>query len=224
MHRTLGSILFALATLAGSPALADRDCEPFESLALALEQNATDGDSEVALLAKTEEEGLRRLTLTNPRGRTLRFQASAKGIGIREFVLESAEPSDLSEVLASFPAGDYAFRGVTVTGECVAGVAPLSHTVAPPTTLLSPAEDEVVELDDLVLAWTAVAGADHYVVELNNEDTGVSLALGNLSPETTSLAIPANLLAPDSAYQFQVAVVMPTGNLTTVELAFATAP
>ena len=85
MNRTL-LILPALLTLAGGPAAAQKTCEEFEELLMTLEQNATDGDTEVVFLAKTEEEGLRRLSITAPNGRRVaRFKGDKRSIGIREF-------------------------------------------------------------------------------------------------------------------------------------------
>jgi hypothetical protein len=214
----------ALCIAGGGRALGQpAPCQEFEELHMTLEQNATDGDTEVVFFAKTETDGLRRLQILSPAGRRVAsFDGDKRGIGIREFVLESAEPPDLDLVLGSFPEGTYAFLGRTVGGDCVEGEADLSHALAPATTLLTPAEDEVVDLADLLLSWTAVPGAERYVVELNNEDTGSEFTL-EVFPPATSLSIPAELLVADSEYQFAVGVRMPDGNLTFVELAFFTA-
>jgi hypothetical protein len=224
MKRIAPSWTLALA-LAGAPAAAQTApvaCQEFEELFMTLEQNATDGDTEVVFFAKTETDGLRRLQILGPGGRRVAgFDGSRRGIGIREFVLESAEPPDLDLVLASFPAGTYTFLGRTVGGECVLGEATLSHALAPATTLLTPAEEEVVPLDDLLLSWSAVPGAERYVVELNNEDTGSEFTF-EVFPPTTSLEIPAALLVADSEYQFAVGTKMPDGNITFVEHAFFT--
>ena len=218
---TLGLTL-ALATGGAGPVSAQGACQEFEELDMTLEQNATDGDTEVVFFAKTETDGLRRLQIIAPTGRRVAsFEGDKRGIGLREFVLESAEPPDLDLVLGSFPEGTYSYLGRTVGGDCVVGEADLSHTLAPATTLLTPGEDEVVELDDLLLSWTAVAGAERYVVELNNEDTGSEFTF-EVFPPTAALTIPAALLTPGSEYQFAVGVRMPGGNVTFVELAFFT--
>lgn len=218
---TLGLTL-AMATVGAGPVSAQGTCQEFEELHMTLEQNATDGDTEVVFFAKTETDGLQKLQIGAPTGRKVAsFTGDKKGIGLREFVLESAEPPDLNLVLASFPEGTYTFLGKTVGGECVEGEADLSHAVAPASALLTPAADEVVTLDDLLLSWTAVAGAERYVVELNNEDNGSEFTL-EVFPPTASLVIPAALLVADSEYQFAVGVKMPDGNVTFVELAFFT--
>jgi hypothetical protein len=225
MNRIACIALAASAAVAfAAPASAGRTCLEFEELALALEQNATDGDAEVVLFAKGGDEGLRRLTVTAPGGRKVaRIEGDKRGVGLREFLLESAEPPDLPAVLASFPEGTYTFLARTVGGDCLRGEAALSHTLAPATTLLSPEQDESVPIDELVLSWSAVPEAVAYVVELNNEDTGEEMTF-LVHPPAVSIPIPAGALAPDAEYQFGVGVQTASGNLTVVELTFTTAP
>lgn len=213
-----------LAFASSSLIAKDRPCLEFSELHMTLEQNATDGDTEVVLFAKGQDEGLDRLTITGPDGRRVAdIKADRRGVGIREFVLESAEPPDLDAVLGSFPEGTYFVTGRTVTGECITGEMFLSHQIAPATELLTPQEDQVVPIDQVVLSWNAVAGAERYVVELNNEDTGAEFTF-DVFPPTTSIAIPAHFLQAGSEYQFGVGVKMATGNITFVETTFFTAP
>lgn len=201
-----------------------KSCLEFSELRMTLEQNATDGDTEVVLFAKGQDDGLKRLVVHAPSGRRVgKFVGDPKSIGIREFVLESAEPADLDLVLASFPEGTYRFFGRTVKGECIKGAAPLSHAIAPATTLIEPLEGKVVPVDQVVLSWTLVTDAERYVVELNNETTGAE-ARFDVFPPTTSLAIPEHFLKRGSEYQFVVGVKTGTGNVTFVELTFFTAP
>jgi hypothetical protein len=212
-----------VAAALAEPVQAAKTCLEFEELVLTLEQNATDGDAEVVLFAQGGDEGLRRLTITAPNGRKVaRIEGDKRGVGLREFLLESAEPPDLPAVLASFPEGEYEFAGKTVSGDCLKGEAVLSHALAPATTLLAPDEDAVVPIDALVLSWAAVPTAEEYVVELNNEDTGEEASFLVLPP-TTSLPIPAAALSADAEYQFGVGVRTASGNLTVVELTFTTA-
>ncbi len=218
----------ALVTLMTQPAVAkDQRCtsySDFSVLSMRLEQNATDGDSEVVLFAKGQDDGLKRLLILAPNGQRIAdFVGNRYGIGIREFNLESAEPRDLSAVLASFPEGNYSFFGRSVIGECLKGSAFLSHQVAPATVLLSPRQDQIVSIDQLVLNWEAVANAERYVVELNNENTGSKFTF-EILPPNTSLAIPAHMLKSGSLYQYAVGVKTDKGNLTSVELSFSIAP
>ena len=150
---------------------------------MTLEQNATDGDTEVVLFAQGGDVGLDHLKITAPGGRRVaKFDGDGRGIGIREFLLESAEPPDLDAVLGSFPEGEYSFAGRTVTGDCLKGTASLSHQVVDATELLTPEEDQVVPVNNLVLSWTPVAGVERYVVELNNEDTGSEMTFEVFPP------------------------------------------
>jgi hypothetical protein len=191
---------------------------------MALEQNATDGDTEVVLFAKGQDDGLKHLSIRSPEGRLVAdFRGDRRGIGIREFHLESAEPPDLPAVLRSFPEGVYAVDGRTVRGECISGMVSLSHQIAPATILLTPQEEEVVPLDRVVLSWAAAPGAERYVVELNNETTGSEFTF-QIFPPVTSLPIPAHFLQAESEYQFVVGVQTATGNITFVETTFFTAP
>lgn len=214
-----------IAAVLAQPALAkDKPCLSFEELRMTLEQNATDGDTEVVLFAKGQDDGLKRLVITAPNGRRVaKFNGDQRGIGLREFNLESAEPPDLDAVLASFPEGTYSFAGSTVTGECIKGEAFLSHQIAPATVLLTPLDGQIVPVDQLVLSWTSVADVERYVVELNNEDSGSEFTF-EIFPPTTSVAIPSHFLQPGSEYQFAVGVKTANGNVTFVERTFFTAP
>jgi len=201
-----------------------RPCLEFSELRMALEQNATDGDTEVVLFAKGQDDGLKNLSIRSPEGRlVVDFRADRRGIGIREFHLESAEPPDLPAVLRSFPEGVYTVSGRTVRGECITGMVSLSHQIAPATVLLTPQEEQVVPLDQVVLSWAAAPGAERYVVELNNETTGSEFTF-QIFPPVTSLPIPAHFLQAGSEYQFGVGVQTATGNITFVETTFFTAP
>jgi hypothetical protein len=220
----LTAALVAAAALPAATASAKKACEQFAELSLALEQNASDGDAEIVLFAQGNDEGLSELSIKAPDGRrAVRVKGSRRGVGLREFLLESAEPPDLERVLESFPEGEYEITGRTVTGGCLAGSASLSHELAPATTLLAPEADAEVPAGDLTLEWAVVPEAELYVVELQNEDLGNEFSFEVL-PETTSLTIPAALVAPGSEYQFGVAVKTAVGNITAVELTFTTAP
>ena len=215
--------LVLLAAQASSAAKPD-DCDEFEELSMILEQNATDGDTEVVIFAKGGDVGLAKLVVIAPDGsRAATIRGSGHGIGLREFALESAEPPDLDRVLGSFHEGDYTFQGRTVEGDCLRGSAPLSHEIAPEPILITPEEDEIVPVDQLVLSWEPIAGVERYVIGLNDETAGTEYTLQVLPP-TTSLAIPATLLRSDSEYQFEVGATMPNGNVTFAELTFFTAP
>lgn len=220
--------VFAIALLAAAAAqdaaARGRTCDAFSELRMTLERNETDGDTEVVLFAKGQDDGLSALWITAPNGRIVAaVLGDRRGIGLREFALESAEPPDLGRVLRSFPEGPYRMRGLSVEGDCLAGSVPLSHLIAPATQLLTPAEDQVVPIDQLVLSWSEVPEAERYIVELQNEELATEFSF-QILPPVTSLAIPAAMLVAGSEYQFGVAVQTAEGNVTAVESAFFTEP
>lgn len=220
---TLITGLVALTTLGtATSAVAASPCGEFSDLAIHLEVNATDGDAEVVIFAKGGDDGLKSLAVTSPTGRiTAGFFGSPRGIGIREFILESAEPPDLDAVLRSFPEGTYRVRGRTVRGECLKGTAFLSHVVAPAPVLLTPTEDAELALNGLVVTWEAVPDVASYVIGVDNEDQGTAL-VAESAASATSFTVPADWLEPGTAYVVSVAAKMPDGNVTSVETPFST--
>lgn len=201
----------------------DDRCLEFSELAIFLEQNATDVDTEVVIFAKGGDEGLGRFGVTAPNGRKVaRFEASGPGvIGIREFNLESPEPPDLQEVLDGFPEGIYRFRARTMTGDCLRGEAFLSHEIAPASELLTPKEDETLPRDAVIVTWVEVPEAETYIVELQNEETEEELVADVPSSDLRFIP-PEGWLVPGTEYQVSVAVKTDSGNITVVESFFFT--
>ena len=198
-------------------------CDAFTILTIHLERNATDNDGEAVILAKGDDEGLRSLVVLAPNGRNLAtFAGNNRGIGVREFILESSEPADFNEVLRSFPAGVYWAYGTTVDGECVRGRMTLSHNLAPTTVIHSPSADEVIARDGFVLSWSPVAEAVSYVVSVDNEDRGTKL-VAESAPDAMSFTVPADWLEPGTSYIASVAVKTANGNVSSVEIPLTTA-
>ena len=231
-QKNLAALALGLVALSSPPLLVQAgeseqkaaNCQGFDTLAMHLERNVTDEDGEVVLLAKTVSEGLRSLNIIAPGGRELaEFEMSRKTIGIREFILESPEPADLGEVLKSYPAGAYQIRGRTISGVCIKGSATLSHTEVQVTEIVSPAEDDVVDLNNFVITWLAVPAAVSYIIAIDNETTGTTLNAESPS-SATSFAVPADWLEPDNEYTVSVAVKIANGNVSSVEIPVTTAP
>jgi hypothetical protein len=222
----IASIMLGLAALAVQPVSAEDedDCASFSILSMRLDQNATDGDTELVLFAKGQDDGLKSLAMFAPNRRLVAsFAGDRRGIGMREFQLESAEVTGLPRLLASFPQGDYRFLAKSVTGGCLSGAATLSHAIAPVTALLTPLDQQVVPVGQLLLSWAGVSGAERYIVQLNNKTAGTAMSF-EAPPSTTSLAVPAQFLQANAEYEFLVGVKTATGNTTFVELIFFTAP
>jgi len=218
------SLALVAMGLFASDVLESNQCLPFSSLSIVLEQNATDADNEVVVFAKGQDDGLDKLTIRAPNGRVVaRFKGDRRGIGIREFQLESAEPPGLDLVLDSFPEGDYSFEGRTAEGRCLRGTASLSHDLAPKSKILSPGEDEVVARNNVVVTWALVPDAVLYVIEVKNERMENSLLVEVPAPNTT-FHVPSTWLEPNTEHQVAVGVKTANGNVTNVEGAFFTAP
>ena len=106
-----------------------------------VEQNATDGDTEVVISGTAGDEGLRRLYIKSPaRERMTTLLADDATPGMREFHFETPEPPG-EAVLAFYPEGTYVLQGISTSGERFRTVLTLSHDLPPAVTILHPAED-----------------------------------------------------------------------------------
>jgi hypothetical protein len=196
----------------------------FEFATINVEQNATDGDTEVVITAKAGDEGLVRLAVRSPDGRHVAFVSSPDRStqGLREFAFESPEPEG-EAILASYPEGTYVFTGTSTTGERFRGTAVLSHELPAPVTILNPGQDAEVPSDALTILWSAVPGIREYVVEFENESADPEQVLRvNLPAEATSFEVPASMLVPGADYQVGVWTVGEDGNVSVVETTFST--
>lgn len=197
----------------------------FEEASVVFEQNATDGDVEVVFTVKGGDEGLRQLTVVRPDGQTV-VQISCPApdaLGLRQFVFESPEPQDDGELRAAFPEGTYIFRGESVSGEKFAGSANLVHALPDVVTLHNPpAEAEDVAVEGLIIEWTPVAGVTTYHVEIEQENTNISLNV-SLPAGTRSFAVPAGFLVPGTEYQLGIGTEDANGNSSFIEISFETA-
>lgn len=217
----------ALAGAAAIAAAAEQAIPPteFEEAALYVEQNATDGDTEVVIAGTAGDDGLRLLQIKWPdRELTTTLVADRSTLGMREFHFESPEPPG-EAVLAAYPEGRYVLAGVSTAGERFRSVLTLSHQLPPAATILWPAEDaEVAAGVALVIRWSQVPGIEKFVLEFENESADPERALTiDLPPEATSFRIPARLLPPGSEFQIGIHTVAENGNIVAVESAFTTA-
>lgn len=211
--------------VAAAVAGADEPPTPFEEAFMIVEQNATDGDTEVVISGTAGDEGLRRLTIKGPDGQTMTTLLAANNTpGMREFAFETPEPPG-EAVLAFYPEGKYVLRGVSTTGEVFRSVLRLSHDLPPAVTILHPAADaELPARQALTIQWSAVPGIAEYVLEFENETEDREQALTiNLAPDVTSFRIPASLMVPGGEFQVGVHTVAENGNIVAVESTFTTA-
>jgi len=218
----------AMLTTAVMVAAADdtsRQASEFEELGIIVEQNATDGDTEVVISGVAGDDGLRLLNVHAPGGRKVLALVSPdpSTLGEREFHFESPEPPG-EAVLAGYPEGEYVFFGVSTAGEHFRGSAELSHQLPGETTILHPVQDSVIPAGSLTIQWSAVPGIRQYILEFENESADPEQALTlNLPPEATSFEIPAGLLIGGNDYQVGIQTVAENGNIVAVEVTFSTA-
>ena len=228
MSSTKLCVGLAFASTAIAAAAADTALKPpteFEEAALYVEQNATDGDTEVVISGTAGDEGLRRLFIKSPaRELMTTLLADDATPGMREFLFETPEPPG-EAVLAFYPEGKYVLLGISTSGERFRSVLTLSHELPPAVTILHPAEDaEVPAGQSLVVRWSAAAGIEQFILEVENESADPERALTiNLPPNVTSFRVPASFLKAGSEFQVGIHTVAENGNVVAVESAFTTA-
>lgn len=198
---------------------------PFEEASIIVEQNATDGDTEVVIEGRPGDDGLKLLYIQSPDRRNVAtlIAPDPSTFGQRVFRFESPEPPG-EAVLAAYPEGRYTFIGVSTTGERFRSTADLSHDLPGETTILYPPDEATIPATELTIQWSAVTGIREYVLEFENEsaDPEQTLTL-NLPPETTSFVVPPSLLVPGADYQIGIHTVGENGNIVAIESTFSTA-
>lgn len=232
------------ATGPAAPHAADRDAHarvvPLKDARLKFEINATDGDGGVQ--AFIDADGWRRMTIFDPSGRRVlhtRVEGRMAAQGGTELFLESSEPPfaelPLRRLLARFPEGRYAFRGVGLSGERLAGSARLTHDIPAGPELVTPLPAHGAQpVDGVTVTWRPVPPAGGspiigYQVLVVRPVTGlralpkVTLDV-TMPPSATSLRVPPGFLAPSTEYEWEVLAIERGGNQTLSSSAFTTAP
>ena len=225
MRVNVGFALAAVSAVTAAAETARATPSEFEEAVMFVEQNATDGDTEVVIAGTAGDDGLRLLTIKGPDRQVMTtLLATPESLGMREFHFESPEPPG-EAVLAAYPEGRYVLAGVSVTGERFRTVLTLSHDLPPVSTILSPAEDaEVPARQPLTIQWSQGPGIAKIVLEFENESADPERALTlDLPPDATSYRIPARLLPAGSEFQIGIHSVAENGNIVVVESAFTTA-
>lgn len=195
---------------------------PFAKLKLFLEFNSTDNDLGVQLLLDgTDWEHIEGF---DPRGREIvevETGGRLRQLGLTELFWESAEPSP-EEVLGLIPAGTYSFTGKTVDGDRLAGSATLSHSL-PTAPKFTPTDGAVVDVNNLIVVWQAIAGLASFQLIVFEEPTGLEL-VADLRPSVTSFRVPTEFLRRGSTYKIEVLAVAMNGNKTISEATIQTSP
>jgi hypothetical protein len=207
---------------------AGNESNPPTSFAVArvqFEQNATDGDFEVVFEAKGGSEGLAKLNVIAPDGRTVvDFTApDASMLGIRQFRFESPEPKDVASLKAAYPAGVYTFSGTTASGLKLQSKPILNHTLPAAVSFLQPkAEAAGVAVKNLEITWTHVKNVAAYIVYIEQDELGVEVT-ARLPGSATMFDVPDGFLLPGTEYTLGIGAETAEGNASYVETSFTTA-
>ena len=225
-----GLAALAVAAPGGGPA-AERKPVKLEDSTMIVEVNATEGDA--GQQAFVDGDPWSEMRVIDPAGRTvIGVDASGKlnKFGLTELFTETHEPPftelPLNRFKKRFPEGTYRFRGTDVEGRPVAGRARLSHDIPNGPQIVSPAKDQVVSENGLVLNWnpgpqpTGVE-IEGYRVIIEREDPFRSLE-AVVPASVTSMTVPAEFLDPGTEYLFELQTIEAGGNLTFSEHFFKT--
>jgi hypothetical protein len=199
---------------------------PFAVATVYLERNATDGDAEVVFEVKGGKEGLAKLTVASPGGRTvIEFTApdASASLGIRQFRFETPEPRDMKSLTAAYPEGVYTFAGATAAGERLHGNATLSHTLPATASFLRPTGNaRGVDARNLKITWSPVENVAAYIVKIEQPKLGVNLT-STLPGSVATFGVPEGFLRPGMQYKLAIGTVSDKGNISFVETTFTTA-
>ena len=216
--------LAGAALLLGAPSL--RPPAPFAVASVRFEQNATDGDVEVVFEVKGGKDGLAKLAVVSPDGRTvIDFTApDASTLGMRQFRFESPEPPDVAKLRAAYPEGVYTFTGTTAAGQKLQGASTLHHKLPATASFLRPAVGaRGVSVRNLEITWTPVTNLATYILYIEQPELGLELT-ARLPGSAATFAVPNGFLVPGKEYQLGIGTVTPNGNISFVETTFTTAP
>jgi hypothetical protein len=228
---SLIEILAVLTFLLGSHGLAlgagkeSGPSVPFAVASVHFEQNATDGDAEVVFEVKGGKEGLAKLAVVSPDGRTvIDFTApDASTLGIRQFRFETPEPGDVKSLKSAYPEGVYTFAGATAAGGKLHGQATLNHKLPATASFLQPrAGARGVGAKNLKITWTPVKNLAAYIIGIEQRKLGVNL-MAKLPGSVATFAVPDGFLRPGTEYQLVLGTVSDEGNISFVETTFTTA-
>lgn len=214
---------------------------PFADALVFIEFNSTDED--LGFHATFDAPGWKEAVICGPDGSKL-FEVKAGGStekhGLSELFFEGAEPpldeQPLDEFLARFPEGEYTIVGETVEGDALMSTASFTHDIPDGPVIISPGEDEVVDLDAAVITWepvTSPPGIEIVRYELflapveppeGDPPPVLDIDLTLELPSTvTEVQIPPELLMPGTEYEFEVLAIEVSGNKTITASAFVTA-
>ena len=237
-NQTLSSSAFTTGEdEATEPPEDEEDPPNLKAARLIIEHNATDLDT--GFQGFIDSEGWQRLDVTNPDGElVLSFEGQGElaDLGLTELFFETVEPENtevsIEQMLAKMPAGNYTIAGPSMqngeSGGPTSAAALLTHTIPKGAELLTPFEGEGVMTDDLVMSWEPVTEtieggplniiAYQLIIEKNQAPHANMIGKIGMSmyvaPTVTSVTIPAQILEPGTAYEWEVLAIEESGNQT----------
>ena len=195
---------------------------PFPYINIHLEKNVTDGDVEAVLEIKADEDGLIKLSVVAPNGKTiLNFESPDKTImGIRQFRFESPEPKNETSLKSAYPEGNYTFNGETTSGKKLSGTFKLSHTFPKAGNIIQPSSwVKNLSASNLKISWSAEKDAASFIVYVENDDLEFTVTL----PESKKMmVVPEGYLEPKTEYMLGLGTQSKNGNISFVEKSFKT--
>ena len=240
------SVQFALAGGEGSKKneIGSTDTIPLKEAKLIIEHNAKDNDT--GFQGFIDSEGWNKISLTGPKGKVLDFKATGMlgKLGLTELFFETVEPANadvpIAEVLKTLPEGKYMFTGSAIeSGEKkgkTIGTAWLTHDIPEGPVLLTPAEDAVVPVEDLLVSWSKVEktieGSDvdiiSYQLIIEKDETPHQHMIGKLGlsmylpASVTQITIPKEFLEPRTNYKWEILAIEESGNQSLMSSQFST--
>lgn len=217
---------------------------PLKEAKLIIEHNAKDNDT--GFQGFIDSEGWNMITVTGPDGKVLELKGKGKlgSLGLTELFFETVEPANsdvpIEEVLDTLPEGNYVFKGTAIEagqkqGKTI-GTALLTHNIPKGPVLLSPVEDAVVPMEDLLVSWSPVDetldGSHVNIIsyqliiekdELPHPNMIGKKGLSMYLPATvTQIPIPKEFLEPGTNYKWEVLAIEESGNQSLMSSQFST--
>ena len=195
---------------------------PFSYVNIHLERNVTDGDVEAVLEIKADEDGLTKLSVVSPKGKTiLNFESPDKAImGIRQFRFESPEPKNEESLKSAYPEGIYIFNGETTSGKKLSGTSKLVHTLPAAGKIIQPSSGaNNLGTSNLTISWSAEKDAASFIVYVENDDFEFTVSLPG---SKNTIVVPEGFLEPKTEYMMGLGTRAKNGNVSFVEKSFRT--
>jgi hypothetical protein len=195
---------------------------PFSYVNIHLERNVTDGDIEAVMEIKADDDGLTKLSVVSPNGKTiLEFESKDKAImGIRQFRFESPEPKNENSLKSAYPEGKYIFKGETTSGKKLSGECLLSHKFPAPGKVIQPLSGATdLATSNMKVSWGAVKEVSSFIVYIENDDFNFTVSLPG---SKTTMIVPEGYLEPQKKYMLGLGAQSQNGNISFVEVSFKT--